>query len=684
MLVGITYDLRFEYLAEGYGEEETAEFDRPDTVDSIEDALRTLGFETDRIGHARRLAERLAAGHRWDIVFNIAEGLGGFGREAQVPAMLEAHGIPVVFSDALVLSLSLHKGMTKRVLRDVGVPTPDFALVESPKDIERIRLPFPLFAKPVAEGTGKGVTPESKITSKEGLVRTCRRLLDEYRQPVLVETFLPGREFTVGILGTGDRARPVGVMEVELKAEAEKDVYSYVNKERCEELVIYRLYDGPEAREAEDVSIRAWRGLGCRDGGRVDVRADAKGRINFMEVNPLAGLHPVHSDLPILWGLGGGKYLDLIRQIMESALERCPAPAPAKASAATPEPARPKRKKGGRVAVVHGEVADDAPEDEKDGLVQAKGVSGALRSLGFEPVEMDLGLDLDKARSTIRKAAPALVFNLVESVEGKGCMIHLGPSLFEAMGIPYTGGPATAMFTTSNKLVAKAMLKGAGMPTPPWVDVTGSGPARKRGKGRYVIKSVWEHASIGMDESAFVDAESSEWLLGEISRQAEKRGPVFSEVFIDGREFNISVIGTLESPRVLPHAEILFEEYPAGKLRVVDYKSKWVENSFEYNHTPRTFDFGPKDGALLDRLSRHALGCWRIFGASGYARVDFRVDQGGTPWVLEVNMNPCISPDSGFTAAAARGGLSYVDLVGEIVELAFQRHSSTRRGGGGR
>ncbi|HOI74809.1 MAG TPA: ATP-grasp domain-containing protein [Syntrophales bacterium] len=322
LTVGLVYDLRDDYLAEGYSEEETAEFDRAETIDAIEATLRSLSYRTDRIGHARSLVGRLAAGARWDLVFNIAEGLRGYGRESLVPALLEAYGIPYVFSDPLVLSLTLHKGMCKRVVRDLAIPTPDFAVVEKEADIAAVGLPFPLFVKPVAEGTGKGITGESVIHSPGALERICRRLLGAYGQPVLVERFLPGREFTVGVVGTGEEAETVGVMEVLLLAEAEKEVYSYINKEYCERLVRYRLADDGEARRAAAVALAAWRGLGCRDGGRVDIRSDERGEPHFMEVNPLAGLHPEHSDLPILCTLGGISYRDLLGRIMDSALRR--------------------------------------------------------------------------------------------------------------------------------------------------------------------------------------------------------------------------------------------------------------------------------------------------------------------------------------------------------------------------
>ena len=322
MKVGITYDLRQDYLSEGYSEDETAEFDRPDTIDAIENALLELGHQTDRIGGLKKLMWRLIGGERWDMVFNIAEGMIGFGREAQVPGLLDAYRIPYTFSDPLVLSLTLHKAMAKHVFRDAGILTPDFFVVEKESDIDGKKLSFPLFAKPVAEGTGKGINQSSKIRSKSELATVCRRLLRQYQQPVLVEAFLPGREFTVGILGTGDNARSIGVMEVVLKDKAEPDVYSYTNKENCEELVEYHLVDDDIAQKAAAIALAAYRTIGCRDAGRIDLRADDSGNPQLIEINPLAGIHPEHSDLCIIASKAGMPYRSLIEAIMTSALER--------------------------------------------------------------------------------------------------------------------------------------------------------------------------------------------------------------------------------------------------------------------------------------------------------------------------------------------------------------------------
>lgn len=322
MVIGLTYDLRSDYLKEGFSEEETAEFDQESTVEAIENALQELGFRTDRIGHIRSLVNRIAHGDRWDMVFNICEGMYGIGREAQVPALLDAFSIPYTFSDPLVLSLTLHKGMTKRVVRSAGIPTPDFAIVERESDIDKVGLPYPLFVKPNAEGTGKGVDARSKVNDFKELKAICLSLLPRFANGLIVETYLPGREFTVAIAGTGDAARSLGVIEVILKDSAESHAYSYVNKEFCEEHVIYRLVGDEAAKECEQIALNAWRCLNCRDAGRVDLRFDAEGKASFMEVNPLAGLHPKHSDLPIICNFQGIPYISLIGMIMESAMKR--------------------------------------------------------------------------------------------------------------------------------------------------------------------------------------------------------------------------------------------------------------------------------------------------------------------------------------------------------------------------
>ncbi len=323
--IGVTYDLRADYLALRHSQEETAEFDAEETIAALCDALTGLGHTPIRIGGIKPLAKALVSGERWDAVFNICEGLKGVAREAQVPALLEAFDIPYVFSDPLTLALTLDKAMTKRVVRDAGIPTADFALIESEADIEKISLPFPLFLKPVAEGSGKGVDGRSRVDDKAQLAATARHLLEKFRQPVLVEEFLPGREFTVGITGTGRDAQVLGISEIVPKENFIGHGYGYENKETWEDKLKVVRAEGAEAEAAGQVALAAWRVLRCRDGGRADVRLDRHGLPCFIEVNPLAGIRPGYSDLCFIAKFEGLSYQELIGKFMDAFLQRHPA-----------------------------------------------------------------------------------------------------------------------------------------------------------------------------------------------------------------------------------------------------------------------------------------------------------------------------------------------------------------------
>ncbi len=325
MRIGVTYDLKSDYLAQGWSEEDAAEFDSEITIDAICGALQAMGLTPVRIGTVKKLAEKLVAGERWDAVFNFCEGVKGVGREAQVPALLEAYDIPYVFSDTLTLAVSLDKAICKRIVRDAGVPTPDFAVLETLADASEIDLSYPLFLKPVAEGSGKGVDRNSKVSDAAGLKAVAADLLKRFRQPVLVETFLPGREFTVGITGTGPEAAVLGVTEIVPKSGYVGAGYGFENKqEGWEDKLDVVWARGPEAAAAGEVALAAWRALRCRDGGRIDVRCDGAGLPQFIEVNPLAGLRPGHSDLCLIADFAGITYNDLIARIMTSFFKRHP------------------------------------------------------------------------------------------------------------------------------------------------------------------------------------------------------------------------------------------------------------------------------------------------------------------------------------------------------------------------
>jgi D-alanine-D-alanine ligase len=326
MHIGLTYDLKDAYLAMGYSKDECLELDSPVTVDALARVAESMGHHTTRIGHVKELAARLVAGERWDLVINIAEGMHGIGRESQVPALLDAYRIPYTFSDPLVCALTLHKAMCKRVVRDMRINTAAFAVIERESDLNSVDLVYPLFAKPVAEGSSKGVTGRSRIESAAALHDACLALLEQYKQPVLVEEYLPGREFTVGIVGTGPRARVIGCMEIHIGPNAPHNFYSSANKDDWIGKVSYSIATDAEANASADLALAAYRGIGCRDVSRVDVRTDRHGKPAFIEVNPLPGLNPEWSDLPFLCRYASIPYEDLIRWVLESAFERVPSP----------------------------------------------------------------------------------------------------------------------------------------------------------------------------------------------------------------------------------------------------------------------------------------------------------------------------------------------------------------------
>ncbi|HEV3458667.1 MAG TPA: D-alanine--D-alanine ligase [Thermoanaerobaculia bacterium] len=324
--IALAYDLKTDYLAAGFSPEAVMEFDDETTVAALAAALAAIGHRPERVGRGVELARRLAAGDRWDLVFNFAEGVSGRSREAQVPALCELYEQPYTFSDPLTAALTLDKPLAKRVVRDLGLPTAPFAVVSRAEEADAVDLPLPLFVKPIAEGSSKGVSQRSKVTRREDLRGRCAELIAAFAQPVLVEAYLPGREITVGIVGNfgnGAAARALGTMEIRFITGSDREFYTALNKGEFEQRVSYTLLDGePVAARAREVALAAYEALGCRDAGRVDLRCAEDGEPQFLEINPLPGLHPIRSDLPIMCALGGVEYRHLVEEIVAAAARR--------------------------------------------------------------------------------------------------------------------------------------------------------------------------------------------------------------------------------------------------------------------------------------------------------------------------------------------------------------------------
>jgi D-alanine-D-alanine ligase len=319
MKIGLTYDLRSWYTDRGYSMEDTAEFDKQETIDALSGSLEKMGHVTEQVGNAFQLIEALASGKRWDLVFNIAEGLYGDGRESVIPALLDQYKIPYVFSGPVTMGISLNKHLTRLIVKSAGVPVSPGMLISEIKEVDNCRLEYPLFIKPVSEGTGKGITAKSLVRTSAELRKMADWILTRFSQPALVEEYLPGREFTVGIVGSGDDAKVIGGMEVIC---ADNLPYSVEVKENYQQYCKYKTLDKDIEEECKTVALNSWKALGAVDAGRVDLKADKNGKICFIEANPLAGLNPVHSDLPILARMYGIEYQMLMEMIMKSAGKR--------------------------------------------------------------------------------------------------------------------------------------------------------------------------------------------------------------------------------------------------------------------------------------------------------------------------------------------------------------------------
>jgi len=328
--IGLSYDLKTaSEVRPGAPEDETEECDPPDTIDALANEIERLGHRVVRLGGGAEFLSSILS-EKIDFVFNISEGRGTYrSREAQVPSVLEMLRIPYSGADPLTLALCLDKPLTKRVAESLGVRTPRY-VVFSPYeaiDLDEVRdLSRPLVVKPAFEGSSKGIRLTSKIDRLEELEQAATDIHKMYRQPALVEEFIAGKEITVGIMGNHP-PQVVGVMEVVPRNGAgDNFMYTLEVKRDWQRLVSYRCPANlpPQTfKEIEGMALALHKGLQCRDMARFDFRVDGKNRPYFLEVNPLPGLSPVYSDLPIMAGLMGLSYSQLIGGILNAALERC-------------------------------------------------------------------------------------------------------------------------------------------------------------------------------------------------------------------------------------------------------------------------------------------------------------------------------------------------------------------------
>jgi D-alanine-D-alanine ligase len=305
-----------------------------------------------------------------------------------------------------------------------------------------------------------------------------------------------------------------------------------------------------------------------------------------------------------------------------------------------------------------------ASESGSDHALDAElAVAGALEGLGFATELIEVALDLGSIE-TLPSRQPLLVFNLVDAIDGDSRFAPCAPARLDALGIAYTGCSASALFTTLSKTETKLTLALACLPTPEWF----ADGTRLDRNSRVIVKPLWEHGSLGLDETSVMPGADAPRLIAE--RILRFKTEHFAEAFIEGREFHLALLERITGVEVLPIPEILFEGLKAPAI--YGYDAKWTPDSAAYVSTKRRFGLERDEPELAERLKKFAFASWTLFGFSGYARIDFRVDPTGAPFIIDVNPNPYLTVDTEDAAAAAEAGLSYQDLIGSIVENALR------------
>ncbi len=659
MRIGLTYNLK---PADAAGDQ-YEEFDSLETVEALEGALRARGHTTLRLGWGEEMLDILDR-ERVDGVFNFAEGIGGRGRESQVPAMLEMLGIPYAASGPLIIAITLDKPLAKLLAKAHGIATSPWVVVSRPgfspaaglKPGLPAQLRFPLFAKPAAEGSSMGITSASICQNEEQLEAALERL--SAYGPVLVEEFLPGDEFTVGLVD----GEVVGVMQVVPRRKDETFIYSLEVKRDYLNRVDYRLADAPDVAE---VARAVWRAFGLKDVARVDVRRDRDGAANFVEVNPLPGMNPTTGDIVILSRFAGVEYNELIGRVIDSAVhrwqlaigsERRQVPQPPTANGQLPT---------GQVAVA---VCYNDDWHYRQNLNDLEKTADESVADMARQVAEPLGAELVPVRDDIVGALRHLkqfdvVFDLCEGVLGRPHWeMHFGLGL-EMFGIANANADPVATGLCIDKLLVKRLLRAAGLPSPRmWhgeVD------------GTWIVKPSREDAGIGIDTASVVTgAEAVEARVRYVEETYKQ--PALVEEFIEGREFNQAMYVTSDGPVLLPPGEIVFDESLGAKERVVGWKAKWATNSREDLATR------PQVPAVIDDTLRRdignlALSAASVLSLSGYCRFDMRQSKDGKLWIVDINPNPDISADAGFRRALNAAGIPFPDFLNALIMAALAR-----------
>ncbi|PRQ09889.1 D-alanine--D-alanine ligase family protein [Enhygromyxa salina] len=662
--------------------EEEAEFDTPATVEMITRALRNLGHEVEPLevsGPASRVVARLEA-LAPDLVFNTAEGSRGRFREAFFPALFDRLSLPFTGSDAWVCALTLDKHLSKLLVQQHGVKTPRWRFVERMSDLDGIELQFPVIAKPNYEGSSKGVTVDSVVEDLPSLRRLAFDLLGRFPSGLLVEEFIVGRDIVVPFLEkaspqTGGVLTPASYRwDAEAVAGRKYQLYDYELKTThctATHVDVPAVITDAERDEAMRMSHVAFRALGCRDVGRIDLRLAQTGELYFIEINALPSLEAGASIYASAKLVGLETPEAVLGTVVESAAERY-------GLKMTRKKRRPKIRVGLAYNLRRTQTTGDGGADveaEYDTPETISALKQAIASHGHEVVDLEATPELV---AILPASGVDVVFNVAEGTAGRFREAQV-PALLELLGIPYTGSDPTALSLGLDKSLAKKVVRQAGFLTPDeFVMITGKERLPKGMNFPVIIKPLAEGSSKGiLDSSVCVDEAG----LREVAQRAVGTygQAMLVETYLPGREFTVALLGE-RRPRVLPPMEILFTA-DAGNLPIYSFASKFESKGVAFECPAKT------DPALGRELERVAKGVFTALGCRDVARVDLRLDANGRVCFIECNPLPGLSPGfSDMCVIAEKAGIDYRTLVGEILAPALRRlrHQQRQRSLAGR
>lgn len=683
MKIALTHNLKLSSNIE------EAEFDTPETIETLSNALASRGHEVERIevsGPASRLVARLEA-YSPDLIFNTAEGKRGRTREAFYPALFDELGIPYTGSDAYTLAITLDKSLTKKILAGYGVPSPRgrFVTRHTLAGGGLDDFVFPVIVKPNFEGSSKGIGDKSVAEDPIQLARVLEDLLEVYPSGVLVEQFIAGKDVTVPFVNGIGQDGVLDAAEYVISSSYKRryDIYDYHLKNEASDLVEVRCpadLEPPVAARVRELTKRVVKALDLRDLCRVDFRLGRDGDIYFLEVNALPSLEP-GAGLFVAAEKAGFDYKATVGTVVASAAGRSGLSTGMldKGGMAKVKP----RKKGTgpyrvgftynlkRVAPIEDGSQDQEAEFDPPKTIEA--IKSAIESYGHQVVMLEATSDLARALSD---TPVDFVFNIAEGMKeyARGRNREaLIPALCELLNIPYTGSDSATLALCLDKGLTKKIIKQHGIDTPEFqVFETGREKPDKKLRYPLIVKPIAEGTSKGIGDKSVVEDEETLKLVVKQSLERYKQ-PALVEEYIRGREFTVGLLGE-KRPRVLPPMEIVFTDknlkHPVYSFALKQEWDKHVSYACPAVLTPTE----------LRNLERAARETFEVLDCRDVARVDLRMTKEGKVYVIEVNPLPGLTPKfSDLVLIAEAGGFDYRTLIGEIMSGAIKRLKEKNR-----